>query len=283
MTASDGKDVKLLGKSKDFVPSVGQGTWRMGGDVSPNRNEAHKVIEALRYGISLGLTLIDTAEFYGGGHTEELVGQAIKGYNREDLFIVSKVWQTNLHYDDVLKAAERSLQRLQTRYIDLYLIHWPNPAIPLSETMKAMEKLVELGKIRYIGVSNFDVNLMEEARSYLSREDIMANQVRYSLLDRTPEESILPYCEREKITLMAYTPLAKGNLAKDKKLAEIGKKYKKTAAQVALNWLISKTPVIAIPKAITKKHIEENAGSMGWRLSEEDIMSIDKYFKKIYV
>ena len=272
------EDKKELGKTGEFITSVGQGTWRMGGSVSPEYTEDEKVIQAIKYGIMKGLKLIDTAEFYGGGHTEELVGKAIKDFDRDDVFIVSKVWQTNLRYEDVLKAADRSLKRLQIKYIDLYLIHWPNPEIPLSETMKAMEKLVELGKIRYIGVSNFDVSLMKKAREYLSREDIVANQVRYNLLDRTPEREILPYCEREKITLMAYTPLAKGTLANDDFLLEIGKKYNKTVAQVALNWLISKKQVIAIPKAISRKHIDENAGSMGWRLSKEDFNRIDKHF-----
>ena len=273
------EDKKELGKTGEYIPSIGQGTWRIGGGVSPTIKDDKKAIETIKYGIKVGLTLIDTAEFYGGGHTEELVGQTIKSFNRKTIFVTSKVWQINLRYDDVLKAAERSLKRLQTKYIDLYLIHWPNPAIPLSETMKAMEKLVELGKVRYIGVSNFDVQLMEEARSYLSKEDIVVNQVRYNLLDRTVEQDILPYCEREKIILMAYTPLAKGALAKEKKLAKIGKKYNRKASQVALNWLISKKPVVAIPKAINKKHIEENARGMEWRLNKKDIELIDSYFK----
>ncbi|MCD6515013.1 MAG: aldo/keto reductase [Candidatus Odinarchaeota archaeon] len=244
--------------------------------MTPDYSQDDLAIKALRHGISLGMWLIDTAEVYGGGHAEELVGEAIKIFNREEVFIVTKVWETNLRYDDVLKAAKGSLKRLKTNYIDLYLIHWPNPRIPLSETMKAMEKLVSDRLVRYIGVSNFSVELMEEARSYLSKEDIVANQVKYNVYDRSVERDILPYCQKEGITLMAYTPLAKGNVSTDKTLIEIGKKYGKTATQVALNWLISKDMVIAIPKAIRIEHIEENAGAMGWRLSEEDIRYIEQ-------
>jgi len=270
------KDLKELNRTGCKVPAIGLGTWKIGGSMTPDHSQDDLAIKALRHGISLGMWLIDTAEIYGGGHAEELVGEAIKIFNREKIFIVTKVWETNLRYDDVLKAAKRSLKRLKTNYIDLYLIHWPNPRIPLSETMKAMEKLVSDGLVRYIGVSNFSVKLMEEARSYLSKEDIVVNQVKYNVYDRSVERDILPYCQKEGITLMAYTPLAKGSVSTDKTLIEIGRKYGKTAAQVALNWLISKDMVIAIPKAIRIEHIEENAGAMGWRLSEEDIRYIEQ-------
>jgi len=270
------KDLKELNRTGCKVPAIGLGTWKIGGSMTPDHSQDDLAIKALRHGISLGMWLIDTAEIYGGGHAEELVGEAIKIFNREKIFIVTKVWETNLRYDDVLKAAKRSLKRLKTNYIDLYLIHWPNPRIPLSETMKAMEKLVSDGLVRYIGVSNFSVKLMEEARSYLSKEDIVVNQVKYNVYDRSVERDILPYCQKEGITLMAYTPLAKGSVSTDKTLIEIGRKYGKTAAQVALNWLISKDMVIAIPKAVRIEHIEENAGAMGWRLSEEDIRYIEQ-------
>ncbi|MHA1596075.1 MAG: aldo/keto reductase [Candidatus Asgardarchaeia archaeon] len=233
----------------------------------------------MRKAVSLGMWLIDTAEFYGAGHAEEVVGMAIEAFDRDEVFVVTKVWHTNLRYNDVIKAAERSLKRLKTDYIDLYLVHWPNPNIPLRETMKAMEKLVEDGMVLYVGVSNFDVSLMEEARSYFSHTDIVANQVKYNLLDRNVEKDVLPYCQEERITLIAYTPLEKGLLANDPFLSEIGKKYGKTSAQVALNWLISKDMVVAIPKAIEMEHIEENAGAMGWQLSEEDMKLIDEKFK----
>ena len=272
------RDFKLLGRTGEKISSIGQGTWGVGGYFEPVYSRDDREVEALRRGIELGMTLIDTAEIYARGHSEELVGRAIRGFRREDIFIVSKVWHTNLRYDDVIKAAKRSVGRLGTSYIDLYLVHWPNPEVPLRETMRAMEKLVEMGIVRYVGVSNFTVELLEEAQSSLAREEIVANQVKYNLLERGVELEILPYCEREGITIMAYTPLAKGALARDEYLAEIGRKYEKTAAQVALNWLIYRDNVVAIPKASKVSHVEENAGAMGWRLREEDFSAISQKF-----
>lgn len=263
-----------------MISSIGMGTWGIGGFSAPDYRYDEVAIKALRYGIELGITLIDTAEMYGAGHSEEVVGMAIKGL-REKVFIATKVWYTNLKYDDVLRSAEKSLKRLQIDAIDLYQVHWPNPHIPLSETMKAMEKLVLDGKVRFIGVSNFSVKLMEEARAALSKIDIVSNQVEYSLLSREVENDILPYCERESITLIAYSPLGRGNILNDprsKILREIAKKYNKTPAQVALNWLISKNPVVAIPKAINLSHIKENANATGWRLSNEDLELLSRTF-----
>ncbi|RLI64966.1 MAG: aldo/keto reductase [Candidatus Asgardarchaeum californiense] len=272
-------DLKPLGNTQEKIPAIGMGTWRMGGGMAPDYSRDNEEIAALKHGLELGMWLIDTAEIYGGGHAEELVAEAIKGYPRDDVFIVTKVWSTHLHYDDVIKAAKGSLKRLRLKYVDLYLIHWPSHAVPLSETMKAMEKLVEMGLVRYIGVSNFNVSEMEEARNALSKNDIVVNQVKYNLLDRSIERDVLPYCQREKITIMAYTPLAKGELARNPILKEIGKKYGKTAAQVALNWLISKDHVMAIPKASSLNHVEENAGAMGWRLSPDDVKFLNEKFK----
>jgi len=263
-----------------MIPSIGMGTWGIGGFSTPDYRYDEIAIKALRYGIELGITLIDTAEMYGAGHSEEVVGIAIKGL-REKVFIATKVWYTNLRYDDVLRSAEKSLKRLQIDVIDLYQVHWPNPHIPLNETMKAMEKLVLDGKVRFIGVSNFSVRLMEEARAALSKIDIVSNQVEYSLLSREVENDILPYCEKENITLIAYSPLGRGNIFSDprsKILREIAKKYNKTPAQVALNWLISKNPVVAIPKAINLSHIKENADAVGWRLSNEDLELLSRTF-----
>lgn len=273
------KDLKLLGNTKEKIPSIGLGTWGVGGYFEPVYSRDVEEVEALRRGIELGMTLIDTAEVYARGHSEELVGEAIKNFSREEVFVVTKVWHTNLRYDDVLKAAKRSLKRLKTSYIDLYLIHWPNPKISLRDTMKALEKLVDDGIVRYIGVSNFSVELLEEARSHLSREEIVVDQVKYNLLDRSVELDLLPYCRRERITVMAYTPLAKGMLARDKFLEGIGAKYGKTAAQVALNWLIYDENVVAIPKASNIKHVEENSKAMGWRLKKEDYNEISRRFR----
>ena len=274
----DYNDLKELGRTGEKIPAIGFGTWGIGGSFSPDYSRDDYWVKIIRKAIELGMWLIDTAEMYARGHAEELVGRAIKAFDREEVFIITKVWPDNYSYEKLIKAAKASLERLDTKYIDLYLLHWPTPNMPLRELMRAMEYLVDQGIIRYIGVSNFDVNLVEEARSYLSREDIVANEVKYSLRDRGIERDLLPYAQKERITVIAYTPLEKGALARDRNLAKIGEKYGKTAAQVALNWLISKHYVVAIPKAGIEEHLRENAEAMGWRLRPEDIMWIEKFY-----
>ena len=259
-------EYRQLGSTNVKISVLGQGTYRID---DRGRENAVKV---LRRGIELGMTVIDTAEMYGWGSSERIVGEAIREFDREDLFIITKVWYTNLRYNDVLRSAKASLERLDSGYIDLYLIHWPNPSISLRETMKAMEKLVDEGIVRFIGVSNFSTSLIEEAMGFLSRSDIVANEVEYNLLERRIEDDILPYCQREKITIIAYSPLAKGLLAVSppKTLVEVANKYGKTPAQTALNWLICKPGVVAIPKTSSIPHVEENSGAVGWRLAPED-------------
>ncbi len=269
-------DYKIIGE--DRVPAIGLGTWGIGGKTLPDSSRDKDWVEAIKFAINSGLWLIDTAEFYGAGHSEELVGEAIKSFGRDKVFIISKVWYTHLERDQVIEAAERSLRRLNTTYIDLYLIHWPSERVPLRETLSAMQKLIDDGKIRYAGVSNFDLDLLIKAREEMPRSEIVADEVRYSLTYRAPEKDLLPYCEKEKIALIAYTPLDKGVIANDEFLKKVGEKYGKTAAQVALNWLIYREPVIAIPKAEKKEHILENAGAMGWRLSAEDYKLISERF-----
>ncbi len=254
------------------IPVLGLGTWGIGGWETPDPSRDDENIASLRVGIELGMTHIDTAEFYAGGHCEEVVGEAIKPYDREELFITTKVWRTHLMYDDVIKAIKGSLRRLGLDYVDLYLVHWPNPEVPLQETMRAMEYCAEEGYARFIGVSNFDRSLLEEAQSYLKDHRIVANQVEYSLLEQGPRETLLPYCQREGVMLIAYTPLAKGRLAMPGSpvLDGMAYKYGKTPGQVALNWLISQGWVVAIPKASKIEHLKENVGAVGWRLSPED-------------
>jgi diketogulonate reductase-like aldo/keto reductase len=250
----------------------------MGGRESPDYRDDERLIEAIRYAVELGMNHIDTAEMYAAGHAEELVGEAVKQFSRDEVFIATKVWPSNLRYEDVIHSCRRSLERLQLKYVDLYMVHWPNPRIPLQETMKAMEKLVKDGLIRYIGVSNFDVELLEEAMNALKREEIVANQVEYSLEAREVERELIPFCERNGITVTAYTPLGKGripaeassNTPRGKILAEMAQRYGKTPVQIALNWVIWRPNVITIPKAARKEHLEENAGAAGWRLTEED-------------
>ncbi|MFC1948279.1 aldo/keto reductase [Chloroflexota bacterium] len=272
-------NLKLLGNTPIEVPAVGIGTWEIGGGLLPDKSRDSEGIQGIKKGIELGMTLIDTAEKYADGHAEELVGEAIRSFSREYLFIVSKVWPDHLHYDEVLKAADRSLQRLGIDFLDLYLVHHPNPDIPLKETMAAMEELVGRGKVKFIGVSNFNMTQMEEARSYLENNVITVNQLPYSLLDRDIEKETLPYCAKNNITVMAYWPLSRGKLARDEFLSNIGEKYGKTSAQVAINWLITHENVIAIPKAVNPEHLEQNAEAGNWRLSEEDVELISSHFQ----
>lgn len=274
-----------MGRTGEKIAAIGLGTWLIGGGSSPDYSMDMEAIEAIRYAIELGMTHIDTAEMYGGGHAEELVGEAIKSFKRDEIFIASKVWHTNLRYDDVLRACERSLRRIQTSYMDLYYIHWPSDVIPLSETMKAMERLYKDGKIRYIGLSNFSPTQIEEARSYLSTTDVVAIQAEYSLYNRKIEGDVIPYCFRNNLTVVAYSPLARGALLADlrkpmerrvKLLMELAEKYSKTPVQIALNWVIWHDQVIAIPKALQRQHLEENAGAAGWKLTKEDYDLISK-------
>ena len=253
-----------LGRSGLRVSKIGLGTY--GIELAP-REEA---LASLRTGIDLGINLIDTAEIYGSGKSEEIVGEAIKPYDREELVIVTKVSGRNLEYEKVKRSAVASARRLGT-HIDVYLIHWPNPQVPIKETIRSMEELRDEGIIRQIGVSNFSLDQLIEAREALSKGDIVTNQVEYSLNFRAPEMDLLPYCQRERITLMAYSPLDRGKLARrpPERLLKVAKALGKTHVQVALNWLISKPMVVAIPKASKVHHVKEIVGSTGWRIPED--------------
>jgi len=256
---------KVLGSTGIKISEIGQGTWNYKGDVVP-----------LRLGVSLGATHIDTAEIYG---TEEVVGKAIEGI-RDKVFLATKVWSDHLGYDDLLRAAEGSLHRLGVKCLDLYLVHWPNPAFPIRETMRAMEELVKCGKIKHIGVSNFSLEELKEAQESLSSQDIVANQVKYSLDAREIEEDLIPYCKSQKITVVAYSPIKGLAIRKGNDLLEeIASKCGKTRTQVALNFLTSEENVVAIPKANSLEHVKENCGASGWRLSKEDVRRISERFK----
>ncbi len=261
---------KELGSTGERLSAVGIGTWKLG------RNQEEET-EAIREGIRLGINFIDTAEMY---NTEELVARAIIG--REGLFIATKVSPHHFRYDDVIKSCSSSLARLGVKSIDLYQLHWPNKQVPIAETMRAMERLVKDGKIRHIGVSNFSVEELKEAMGVLKANDIVSNQVEYSVFVRDPQDGLEAFCAREKISIIAYSPFSSGKMfgpARSESIeamAAIGKKYGKAAAQVALNWLISKKGVIPIPKAANVPHMRENAESTGFRLSREDIAKIDE-------
>jgi diketogulonate reductase-like aldo/keto reductase len=246
------------------------GTWRIGSYSS--FEERTRQVSALRRGVELGINLIDTAEMYAAGRSEEVVGEAVRGIRR-DVFIASKVAPGNLHYDDVIRACRGSLRRLGTSQIDLYQVHWPDPRVPIKETMSAMEKLVEEGAVRHIGVSNFSVSETEDARAALARNEIVSNQVEYSLRNRYVEPEILPYCAREKVTLIAYSPLARGKIT-DSIPEAVLQKYKMTPAQVMLNWVTREEQVVAIPKATNIAHLEENASSVSVRFTESEYEEI---------
>lgn len=255
---------KELGKSGVRVSEIGLGTWQYRGGVEP-----------LKEGIKLGATLVDTAEIYG---TEPIVGKALGEVGREKVFLATKVSGQHLRYKDVLKAANASLERLNVETIDLYQVHWPNHAVPIEDTMRAMGELVDQGKVRFIGISNFSVEETRQAQRYLSKAQVASNQVEYSLSERSIEQDLLPYCIEEGITIVAYSPLARGHSlgGKSKVLDGIASKYKKTRSQVILNWITSHENVIAIPKSDSVDHTRENCGASGWRLSKEDIRAISE-------
>ena len=258
------------------------GTWEMGGRMHPDSSGDLGAIEALGLGLDLGMTLVDTAEMYGAGHSEEVVAKALERW-RKPVFVASKVSPSHFAYDDLLRSARKSLDRLHMKQMDLYQLHWPNPRIPITETMKAMEKVVRDGLARHIGVSNFSIEQMKEAQAALSKEEIVSNQVEYSLVDRAVEKEILPYCKREKLTLIAYSPLGQGRISNGrggqfKVLDEIATRLGKSRSQVALSWLLQHDSVTVIPKASDKRHVKENAEVTGWRLSSEDFQEIDRAF-----
>lgn len=263
-------EYRQLGRTNEKVSTIGMGTWRIG--TYGNSEERTRQVKALRRGIELGITLIDTAEMYATGRSEEVIGEAIRDI-RKDVFIASKVSPGHLKYDDVIRACSASLRRLGTAYLDLYQVHWPDPNVPIKETMSAMEKLVRDGAVRYIGVSNFSVSETDEARAALSRNEIISNQVEYSLSNRYVEPGILPYCIKEKVTLIAYSPLARGKIARSLP-NDVLKKYKMTPAQVMLNWVTRFEKVVAIPKATNLSHLEENAQSVSVRFDATEYEQI---------
>ncbi len=306
----------FLGPTNEKISRVGLGTWQFSDTWGVKSYETAKAIleEAHRQGINL----VDTAIVYGNGLSEEYIGRALKELGlRDEFFIASKVPGQFLAWGDVFKAVEGSLRRLQVDAIDLMQVHWP-PVwhnVPTCEYMRALERLVALGKIRYIGLSNFPPVLAWEAQECLAREEIVSLQVRYNLLERDTEKELLPYAEEYNMTLLAWSPLAKGaltgkykpdNLPKFedvrktdpifhpenfarvyevvKLLEEIAGKYGKTPAQVALNWLVTASPaVVPIPGAKRPEHVADNAGSVGWRLSYEDWARLEEASRRVHI
>ncbi len=307
-----------LPRSDLKVSQIGIGTLQASGCYGTQDDD--ECVRAIVRASELGINLVDTAEAYGSGHSEEVVGRAIRKVGPDRLVVASKVHGSyfdsmtcHLRYKDVLRACEASLNRLGISQIDLYQVHFPNPweQVPLKETMRAMEELHDKGKIRAIGVSNFAVRDLEEARACLRSTSIVSNQVRYSLIHREIEEEVLPYCKKENITILAWGPLDKGALtgkytiesrprdesrASDRvfsdtnfpqilrlvsKLREIGEARGKTPGQVALNWLTRHPVVVPIPGVKTPQQVGEHAGAVGWKLSASEVSEIQRVLDEL--
>ncbi|MBE1206581.1 aldo/keto reductase [Aminobacter carboxidus] len=258
--------------SGEAVPILGQGTWMMGED----RSRATDEVAALRLGLDLGVTLIDTAEMYANGGSEKIVAEAIAG-RRDEVFLVSKVLPSNASRNGVIRACEASLKRLHTDRIDLYLLHWRG-GVPLSETIAVFEELRQSGKIRHWGVSNFDADDMEEMGRLRAGKGAQTNQVLYNLTRRGIEFDLLPWCREAGVPVMAYSPVEQGALADNKGLAAIAARHDATAAQIALAWVMAQRGVIAIPKATRLDHVRQNAAARDIRLAPQDLAELDRMF-----
>lgn len=262
------------------IPVLGIGTYGLGGEHEPDYNHDKESINAIKEAIKIGYNHIDTAELYGQGHSEELIGKAIKDFDRKKLSITTKVYKTNLKYNQVVKSAKASLKRLGTEYIDLYLIHAPNPEIPIKETMEAMNYLVGQNLVKNIGVSNFNINQIKEAQKY-SKNPIVANQVKYNLWAKIDTKTI-KWCQENNLLVIAHKPFGRGKVTteKIKLLSDLAKKYNKTEPQIILNWLISKKNVVVLFKASNKKHLKENKNIFDFHLTEEENNKLDALVKR---
>lgn len=258
--------------SGQAIPILGMGTWQMGEDARHRVSE----IEALRHGLDLGLSLIDTAEMYGEGGAEQVIAEAIAN-RRAEVFLVSKVYPHNASKRGAIAACERSLKRLNTDYLDLYLLHWRS-SVPLTETLAAFQTLQQAGKIRSYGVSNFDAEEMEKASQLKGGNAIATNQVLYNLMRRGVEWNLLPWCRQRSIPVMAYSPIEQGRLLNNQALQAIAQARKVTTAQVAIAWLLHQAGVIVIPKASRIDHVEQNRAALDLKLSDEELDALDAAF-----
>jgi diketogulonate reductase-like aldo/keto reductase len=264
------------------LPKIGFGTWSIGGRESPDLKIDLASMTALRSALEIGYTHFDTAEYYAGGHAEELVGRAIRETNskREKLFITSKVSPGHLDHDDVLKSCENSLRRLNMEYIDLYLIHWPHAGMKLEETFRALNKLVHDGKVRNLGVSNFNLKLLKQSQSF-SETPIVTDQVPYSLPNHTyVDNGVIDYCQKNDILVTAYSPVKFRSVRVNKTLGEIANAHSATPFQIALAWLVMQPCVITIPMSFNPAHIKENFDATDIELSAEEISKLGKAWRK---
>lgn len=255
----------------ESVPILGQGTWHFGEDARRRADE----ITALRTGLDLGMTLIDTAEMYGDGGAETVVGEAIRG-RRDEVFLVTKVLPENASLRGTIAACERSLSRLNTDRVDLYLLHWRG-SFRLEETIRGFESLMQQGKTRYWGVSNFDVEDMEELVALPDGGRVATDQILYNLTRRGAEWDLLPWSRRHGIPAMAYSPIEQGRLISDVRLKDVAKRHRATPAQIALAWVL-RSGAIAIPRARTEAHVRENRAAIDIVLTEEDLADLDRAF-----
>jgi diketogulonate reductase-like aldo/keto reductase len=258
--------------SGQLIPALGMGTWQMG----ESSDQRQREVAALRHGLDLGMTLIDTAEMYGEGGAEVVVGEAISPH-RSSVFLVSKVYPHNATRQGTITACERSLQRLKTDYLDLYLLHWRG-SVPLSETLDALHTLKQAGKIREYGVSNFDLDDMQKAAALKEGAAIATNQVLYNLMRRGVEWDLLPWCEQQNIPIMAYSPIEQGRLLKHRTLQTLAQQHSVTSAQIAIAWLLHQKQVIVIPKSSTIAHVEQNYAALNFHLSTDDLACLDSAF-----
>jgi diketogulonate reductase-like aldo/keto reductase len=257
---------KELGTMGVLIPEIGIGTY-----------DYHGGPEQLRQGLEAGALFIDTAESYG---TESVVGEAIAGI-RNRIFLATKISPENFRSDGVARAVDSSLQRLRVDTVDLMQLHQPNPAIPIEETLGALTRAVDAGKVRFIGVSNFSVSQLQAAQKASLKHPIVSNQVRYSIIDRTIEKELLAYCQANKVTVIAYSPLAKGlkrvrDCDPQRSIEYLARELAKTEAQIVLNWCLCKQGVVAIPKGGSAAHMIENCGASDWRLTEEHLNLLDQ-------
>lgn len=258
------------------MPVLGMGTWQMGGRMErDSRNDDAGQIQALKTGLDLGFNLIDTAESYADGKAEELVGEAIRGYDRGKLFLTSKVWKTHVAYDDVLRAAENSLKRLGTDYLDLYLYHQVNNEVPLKETMRAFDRLVSEKLVRHIGVSNFALERFKRAQA-CAEHKIVVNQIHYSLSVREPESELLPWLQENDVMIQAWRPLR--GVPDCALLNELCTKYGKTKSQIALNWLIMQKNIVTITASSSARHIQDNLDAAAFEMAPSDVELLTRDF-----
>jgi len=265
----------ILGRTQEKIPIIGQGTWGIS-RIFKSNDYYEQWKKSLRIGIDLGMTHIDTAEFYGLGKAEEIVGEVIKEYKRDELFITSKLFPMHLRRKSMLRAAKKSLKRLDLDYFDLYLIHWPSPLISIKKQMSVLETLINEGKTRYIGVSNFSLDQFQKAQNFLKNIELVTNQLKLNISEQEIMHNSLSYYQENDIILTAYSPLGhKGltdiNMGLKNKLEKVAESHNATIQQIAIAWLISHKNVITIPKAFHINHVKENAEAASIKLTRSEI------------